>query len=66
MRLIQPAAKLLKNALNASFLLGTVMHEYMCHVYPPNETVGQEIVLTGRWKYSADIPSEQINVEQII
>ncbi len=49
-----------------SLLLGTVSHEYMCHVYPPNETVAQEIVLTGRWKYSADIPSEQINIEQII
>ncbi len=23
-----------------SLLLGTVTHEYMCHVYPPNETVG--------------------------
>ncbi len=49
-----------------SLLLGTVTHEYICHVYPPNETVAQKIALTGRWKYGADIPSEQINVEQII
>lgn len=49
-----------------SLLLGTVTHEYMCHFYPPNEIVAQEITLTGRWKYSADIPSELINIEDII
>lgn len=49
-----------------SLLLGTVTHEYMCHVYPPSETVKQKIISTGKWQYSEDIPSEQINIAQII
>lgn len=49
-----------------SLLLGTVTHESICHFYPPNETVERRIILTGRWEYSEDIPSEQINLNQII
>jgi hypothetical protein len=49
-----------------SLLLGTVTHEYMCHVYPPNKKVEQEILFIGRWRYIEDDPSERFVLEGVI
>jgi hypothetical protein len=47
-------------------LLGTVTHEYICKVYPLNETLEQEILSLGRWKYIEDVTSEMIELEGVI
>lgn len=42
-----------------SLLLGTVTHEAICHVYPPDKAVEQAILLTGKWKYIDDKSTDQ-------
>jgi len=54
------------NFTDDRLLLGIVSHEYLYHVYPPNQEIADKILKTGRWKYLEDIPSRQIDIKQIL
>lgn len=40
--------------------VGTVSHEYICYVYPPDETFEKELSRFGRWVYQEDSVNDQI------
>lgn len=49
-----------------SLLLGTVTHERICHVYPPNEHIESLILETGQWMEREDVAKEQINIHNLL
>lgn len=42
--------------------VGTVSHEAMCHVYPPEEIIGNKICQLGNWTNLDNLIEEQINL----
>lgn len=44
-------------------LLGTVSHEHICHVYPPDDLICQKFKQLGDWEEVAYSPDEHITIE---
>ena len=40
--------------------MGTVSHEYICHVFPPDKDFEQALPQFGKWSWHEDVINEQI------